>query len=383
MLRPASRSNLTALALAGLLVSGCAGAYRFDDSSPAVSLRPTAVMSLRWQRRLVQRRFLDYRPQEWAAATLDARGTLYVGSSARRFLAIEASGRVRWSFPTGGGISSRPLYVSSRDTVYFGANDGKLYALDARTGQLRWSYTTQGTILHPPAEAAGLLLFTTNEDRVYAIDAATGKWRWQYEREAPEGFTIDGHAGVTVHGGMAYTGFSDGVVAALRVTSGEVVWTRSLGGDNPEKRFLDVDATPVIAGRQLVTATYSGGVFALSPENGSVRWHFPVEGASSVAARGGRLFLAAPRVGLVALDLSGRQLWRQALAKGVPSAPVVAGPYVFLTGTEMGLCVASARSGRLLQVFDPGYGISAPPTVGQGVVAVLSNEGGFYALGMQ
>ena len=124
MLRPASRSNLTALALAGLLVSGCAGAYRFDDSSPAVSLRPTAVMSLRWQRRLVQRRFLDYRPQEWAAATLDARGTLYVGSSARRFLAIEASGRVRWSFPTGGGISSRPLYVSSRDTVFFGANDG-------------------------------------------------------------------------------------------------------------------------------------------------------------------------------------------------------------------------------------------------------------------
>ena len=336
------------------------------------------VLRLRWHRKLARHGVFDYRPQEWASAAVGPDGLLFVGSTARRFVALDGNGRLRWALRTAGAVSSRPLYAAERGLVYFGADDGKLYAVEAKSGKVRWTYATQGTIANVPVLDEGTLLFTSSEERVYAVDAATGRWRWQYDREAPEGFTIQGHAGVAVRDNTAYTGFSDGVLVALRASTGEVVWTRRLAEDKP--RFVDVDATPVIAGELLLTASYASGVYAIAVDNGSVHWHFPVEGVSALTvAPSGMIFASAAEVGLVALDRRGREIWRQAMPKGVPSAPVITGDYLVVTGTETGLHVASARTGRLLQLFDPGHGISAPPTAAGGMIYVLSNVGRLFA----
>jgi outer membrane protein assembly factor BamB len=365
------RSLLALLAL--LLSIGCARNYRLDEA-PRGAVAPRDVFRLMWQRRLVKREFLDFRPQEWASAILDG-DRVYVGSSAGRFMAFDTTtGRRLWTFKAQSSISSEPTLDEGR--LYFGADDGKLYAVDAKTGKLLWSYTTQGTINTAPAVAEGFLLFTSSEGRVYALDADSGKWRWQYDREAPEGFTIHGYAGVAVKGSTAFTGFADGTLVALRVYSGDVVWTRSL--TRGKAGFVDVDATPVVEGDVLLTTSYSGGVFAISTENGSIRWQYPVEGASALTIHRRQIYFTAPAVGVVALDLGGRLVWRQAIPKGVPSVPVASGPYLFVTGTESGLFAVSASTGRLLQYFDPGHGISAPPSVGEGFLATLTNQGRLY-----
>ncbi|MBI2919812.1 MAG: PQQ-binding-like beta-propeller repeat protein [Planctomycetes bacterium] len=43
--------------------------------------------------------------------------------------------------------------VAGDDAVYFGAEDGVLYALEAKSGELRWKYVTDGPILGSPALA--------------------------------------------------------------------------------------------------------------------------------------------------------------------------------------------------------------------------------------
>jgi outer membrane protein assembly factor BamB len=364
-----------ALALvAGLALAGCAATYRLDDPK-AAEAAPVAVLSLQWQKDLVEPGFMDFKPQQWATAAFGEGGVLYVGSSARRFMALRASdGQVLWYLDIGGAVSSAPLVHAFSKTVYFGADDGNMYAVNSETGKLRWKYTTQGTINPQPVLHEGALLFSSSEGRIYALDAATGKWRWQYDREAPEGFTIQGYSGVTVHKGAAFVGFSDGVLVALKPASGEVIWTRSLSGD--ATRFIDVDATPSVAGGDtLVTASYNGGIYALEPGSGSVKWQLEVEGASSSDVSRGRLYFTAPRTGLVATDLAGNRLWRQAIPKGVPTAPVVQGPYIFVGGTESGLYVASASTGRLLQYVQTGKGISAVPAVNDEMLAVLTNGG--------
>ena len=40
-------------------------------------------------------------------------------------------------------------------TVYIGSNDHKVYALDAATGHVRWTYTTGGGVDSSPAVAGG------------------------------------------------------------------------------------------------------------------------------------------------------------------------------------------------------------------------------------
>ena len=367
---------LALLALVGTTApGGCARKYRLESGrGGGQELAPRDVFRLVWHRRLVRRQFLDFRPQEWSTPVVHGQ-RVYVGSSAGRLLALRASnGQPLWRFQAEGGISSSPTIGDGR--VYFGADDGKLYALDADTGKLAWSYTTQGTINKAPVLAEGFVLFTSSEGRIYALDADSGKWRWQYDREAPEGFTIHGYAGVAIKGSTAFTGFADGTLVALKVFSGDVVWTRALTGG--KDLFVDIDATPVVLGTTLLTASYAGGVFAVSTENGSIRWQYPVEGASGLSVHRDRVYLTAAGVGVVALDRKGRQVWRQAIAHGVPSSPAVAGPYLFVGGTETGLFAVAAATGRLLQYFDPGHGISAPPAVGGGYLATLTNQGRLY-----
>ncbi len=184
---------------------------------------------------------------------------------------------------------------------------------------------------------------------------------------------------MTVRGALAYTGFSDGMLVALKVTSGDVVWTRSLAG--AKTQFIDVDTTPVFDGEVLLAASYAGGVYAVSPENGSVRWQHAVEGASDLLVLPGGIYFTAPRVGLVALDRSGQLRWRQAVAHGVPSRPVPFREFLLVTGTETGLYVVRADRGELLQYFDPGHGMSAAPAATAGVVVALSNQGQLYTFG--
>lgn len=365
---------LVPLALA--LVGGCARNYRLDDSSVHVPRAPVAALRPLWQRPLVQRQFMDYKPQEWASPLVH-RGVVYAGSSAGLFSAYAAAdGRLLWTLKTAGGISSQPLIDPAGKTVFFGADDGKMYGVDTTTGKVRWTYATQGTINRAAALSEGFLLFTSNESRIYGLEAQTGKWRWQYDREYPEGFTIQGYAGVAVRGGTAFTGFADGTLVALRVFSGDVVWTRALGGSKAQ--FVDVDTTPVVFGDQLLTASYSGGVHAIVADTGSIRWQYPVEGATGILVHEGRIFVSAPKIGIVALDPTGRMLWRQAMREGVPVPPVARGPHLYVAGTESGIFVVSAATGRLLQSFDPGHGISAPPGVGAGYLATLTNQGVLY-----
>jgi outer membrane protein assembly factor BamB len=356
----------------------CAGNYRLEEvRSEGTPRAPQNVLRLRWQKKLVTRQFMDYRPQEWSSATFDGGGSLFIGSSGKKFIALRAEdGSEEWSLRTRGAVASTPWYSPQLKTLFFGANDGRMYAVDARTGKVRWRYTTQGTINPEPAYSEGFLLFTSSEGRVYGLDAETGKWKWQYERELPEGFTIQGYAGVAVLGSTAYTGFADGTLVALRAYSGDVIWTRSLAGG--KSRFMDIDTTPVLANGLLLVASYAAGVFAISPENGSIRWQYPVEGASGILVHRGKIYFSAPKIGVVALDMAGRLVWRQAIPKGVPSTPVASGALLFVSGTETGLYAVTARTGRLLQYFNPGHGISAQPAINGRYLTVLSNQGWVY-----
>jgi outer membrane protein assembly factor BamB len=359
------------------LAAGCAGNYRLEAPAASAKSAPLEVLNLRWHKKLVTRELLDYRPQEWATPAFGENGVLFVGSSAKRLWALRVQdGTPVWKLNTLGAISSTPLYSSTYKTLFFGADDGKMYAVDKGTGKVRWRYATQGTVNREPALSEGFLLFTSSEGRVYGLDAKTGKWRWQYERELPEGFTIKGYAGVAVQGSTAFTGFADGTLVALRAYSGDVIWTRRLTGT--KKRFVDLDSTPVLADGLLLATSYAGGVYAISPDTGSIRWQFPVEGAAGLLVHRDLIYFTSPKMGVVALDRAGRIVWRQAIMKGIPSTPVAAGPFLFICGSETGLYVVSARTGRLLQFFDPGHGISAPPAARSGYLSVVTNQGWLY-----
>ncbi|MET0683031.1 MAG: PQQ-binding-like beta-propeller repeat protein, partial [Casimicrobiaceae bacterium] len=91
--------------------------------------------------------------------------------------------RVKWKFPTGDRIVSSPVYNDG--VIYFGSDDGNVYAVDAGDGRQLWKRRTKGlhgmqprnqTIADPfdvflssPVVVEGSVFFGSGDGHVYSL----------------------------------------------------------------------------------------------------------------------------------------------------------------------------------------------------------------------
>jgi outer membrane protein assembly factor BamB len=390
--RPSPRALGALPLVAALALSACA-TPRVRDPADAPA-HPAGLLQVRWRVPLHEHELFEPAPEECASAVL-ANGRVVIGTRAGSVVGVEPTlGHIDWAVGVSGGVDSEARYDALHDQVYIGADDGSFYAFDAARGAVRWSYRAKGAI-ERPAEfgtdpgAGALVYVATAADRVLALEAATGKWRWQYERETPEGFTIHGYAGPRLHGTQVLAGFADGYLVSLAAGTGDVQWARSLAAASDQ--FVDVDSTPVLQAATQpggavdvgFASSYSGGLYAFDPRDGTIRWRLGIEGVGSVTQSDDRLYFAAPRQGLHAADTAGHVIWRQGLtAAGDLTAPIVLGHYLVFSGSRAGLFIVDRDNGDLLELFNPGQGVCAAPLIDLAAhrIYVLSNGGSLYAL---
>ncbi|HLK90748.1 MAG TPA: PQQ-binding-like beta-propeller repeat protein [Polyangia bacterium] len=368
------------LALAAL-AAGCASvtARQIENAEPPA--HPAGVLHMVWRTTLHEHGLFEPAPEECATGAL-AGGHLVLGSRAGNIVGVvPETGHVDWVTGVSGGVDSTARFDPARGQVYVGADDGTFYAVDPGSGSLRWTYHGKGAFERPPEISPDLVFAASAVDRVVALDPGTGKYRWQYEREMPEGFTIHGYAGPRLDGNQLLSGFADGYLVALTAAGGDVVWARSLA--TASEQFVDVDTTPALHNGLAYVSSYSGGLCAVDLRDGAIKWRLPIEGVGDVTVADGRLFFVAPRQGVHSADLEGHVLWRQGLTEaGDLTQPIVAGRYLLFSGSRAGLFVVDRASGNLLEIFNPGHGVCAAPTLDEktGRLYVLSNSGSLYAL---
>ena len=56
--------------------------------------------------------------------------------------------------------------------VYVGSEDGNVYAADAATGALRWSYQTGAGVHSSPTVLDGVVYIGSGDSYLYALDAS-------------------------------------------------------------------------------------------------------------------------------------------------------------------------------------------------------------------
>jgi len=380
---PGLRLGAVALAMGVAAAAGCAAATarRLDDATTPP--HRAGLLQIVWRTTLHEHGLFEPAPEECASGVL-ADGRLVIGSRAASVVGVApATGHIDWVTSVSGGIDSEARFDAARGQVYLGADDGSFYAIDPKTGKIRWSYRGKGAIERPAEVGSELVYIGSAADRIVALEPATGKWRWQYERDMPEGFTIHGYAGPRLRGGQLLAGFADGYLVSLSAGSGEVTWAKSLAAASDQ--FVDVDSTPAVNGETTYVSSYSGGLYALDPRDGTVRWRLGIEGVGDITADQERLYFVAPRYGLHAAHPDGHVLWRQGLAEaGDLTHPMVVNNYLIFSGSRGGLFVVDRGNGELLEIFNPGQGICAPPTFDpvSHRLYVLSNSGSLYALNL-
>ena len=188
----------------------------------------------------------DVIPPEVAASARDwpLPGRDYRNSRATTDSTIDASTVARlgvaWEAPLPGSgaygnASTTPLILA--DTVYLQDLSSNVHALDRETGSVRWKKELARFVIGPNGVAVGwdkIFAVEGTKDLV-ALDLATGAelWRRTLPRTRTEGIDIQ----PTVFGRLVlastvpvslegvYTGGDRGVLHALDVDSGEIVWT--------------------------------------------------------------------------------------------------------------------------------------------------------------
>ncbi len=338
------------------------------------------------------------------------RGRVFVGSADHGFYALRASnGSSIWRFETLGVVQSEPYYDREMDYVYFGSHDGAFYCVRASDGGLVWRYMTGAEVARRPVRGGEILYVANGADQLFALDRRTGKLRWNAHRTSALGMEVAGYAGPALDGGKVYMAYSDGHVVAYDANDGTERWApvdlsaeaeQSSASEAP--RYLDVDTTPVIdtiaQTRVVYVASYAGGVFALDADSGArvwanekavgatdlTLWDEPAHAPSAFGPDHGGpieparkfLFASSSTSGLWALEpATGRVVWRIQIPEGGMTSPVAVAGAILVGTTQYGLFLLSPRNGRVIDAVDLGSGFAEAPAAFGDRAYLMSNLG--------
>jgi len=170
----------------------------------------------------------------------------YRGNLARRAsspVAVPSNPVKVWEYRPGGAVHLTAP-TAAGGLVFLGGSDGKVRALEAAGGTLKWSFVTAGPIMQPPTIWNGRAYVGSGDGYIYALEAATGRLLWRFRTGPAERrimvygslcSTWPVHSGVLVKEGVVYAAAGiidyDGTyVYALDALTGKVKWQNVTSG---------------------------------------------------------------------------------------------------------------------------------------------------------
>ena len=316
-------------------------------------------------------------------------GVVYFGSDDGHVYALDAStGATLWSSAVatlGKDIMSSSPAVAN-GMVYIGSDDNNLYALNASTGALQWSFATGGEVLSSPAVANGVVYFGSVDGNVYALNASTGVKLWSYAT-GQAWYTSPAVANGVVYLGIGqYLAGSEGAMYALNAGTGAKLWSYTTGGI--------FSSSPTVANGVVYFGDDNGIVYALNATTGLPLWTYATGSFvySAPAVMNGVVYVGPNDGTVYALNAStGAKVWSCTTGAGswVDSSPAVANGVVYVGSGDNNVYGLNASTGAKLwsHVVTRGYTKfleATSPTIVDGVLYIRAGDqstttGGVYA----
>lgn len=390
------RRALTFLSFAAtaLLLAACGrfSAFR-SEKTPQATVGASAQVR--------QTQITSPKPGEWPAYGLDAShnavaGMAGMGRGAGWIVAlpgaVPASAGKAWIRKTYVSVTAVrdlvgvPVGVSVvRGVVYVPDDNGHLYAVDARTGAVRWSFNARNQIMTTPIVAGrgdhrlvyvggGNSTFSysqavrfgirnapvvrgTDISGIYAVRAATGKEVWSFHTQGEDMPTP-----IYYHGRIIF-GNGDGHIYGLDARTGKQLWKSTI------ESFVSMSSATRYRNLIIMAGTHPNGIYAVNARSGLRAWStYPQHvfsssmGDCAPAVSGGVVVTQyevasgpgrAESVELALDARNGRILWRKVLGRGtVPprnkdAVPVIVGGVLYtgspVTATAYALDVHTGR----------------------------------------
>ncbi len=286
-----------------------------------------------------------------------------------------------WKLKIKFGVEAGGQLVDSH--LYFGASDGYFYSVNSLTGQVNWSFPIRSESLGQPLVKGSLVYFLAGNNTLYALDRKSGQKKWLYARNEFKSLSVRGGSRPVAYGNTLYVGFSDGQLVAINSKSGQLKWEKQI---NDNRRFMDVDATPVIDKDRLYISGFDDELLCLRLSNGKTIWRVDSGGYNAVKIIGDKIVYPTTHKTILVLDRkSGKTLWSYPLAQGFATAAVTYKGLAIFGESEGGLKALDIQSKKLIMNFNPGRGIASKPVIDvkTGEVYFISRGANLFALQIQ
>lgn len=324
-------------------------------------------------------------------------GVVYFGSQDGALYAVDAeTGTELWEFRTNGFVDSSPAVVNG--IVYFGSNDSNFYALDAQTGTELWRFRTGKAIQSSPAVADGMVLFGSDDSVFYALDARTGERLWEYQADGP---ILSSPA---VANGIVYFNTVNDYFYAIQASNGrfrlQVRITATVSSPAVKDSVVYFNSSGSLVAidgqarnwpgeydlRGMWLQLYVFNLAPVPPPLSGYLWSVPQLGRqtsnSSPLISDDTIYTALDKY-LYAIDIETQEkLWavRFEAEDDLRSSPALTNDTLYI-GSEDGLLYAiDATNGEELWHFATGGSITSSPTLADGVIYVTSHDGKLYAI---
>ena len=317
---------------------------------------------------------------ESTAAVVD--GTLYVGALDGVLYAIDTqTGKEKWTYQANTHIKASPAIDNG--VVYFGDGDGVFHAVDISTHEMKWQFATDGEIISSANIVGDRVLFGSYDGFLYCLNRENGELLWKLETE----------------------GYVHGTPSVWTQTTGEFGDTASyvvLTGCDSYLRVIDIEdgtqtqqvdlgayvgASPAISENRVYCGTYGTEILAVALDTGEITWRyrhpkrqFPFFASAAIAENSVIIGGRDKMVHALSLD-TGEPVWTYTAKSSIESSAVIVGARVFV-GTTRGVLIAlDLTTGESVWEFATGASIVASPSVSEGKIYIGTEDGILYCFG--
>jgi outer membrane protein assembly factor BamB len=240
----------------------------------------------------------------YSAPLVHEDGTIYVGTDAKKLVALSPQGAVLWRLELEGEADSGGVFAKD-GTIVFAA--GSSVHAARRGGDLAWRFAAKGKVYTAPALTEdGLVIVGSQDDHVYGLTSG-GALSWSTDL----GADVDG-AAVIGEDGAIYVGTDKGEIVRLD-GRGRIAWRTAVGGYVRGVLSLARNGD-VLAGTygpvpRVVRVTPEGAIRGAFAIKGTGAREFGIHGGPLEDAEG-TLYFGAQDDAAYAIDPEGGLRWR-------------------------------------------------------------------------
>ncbi|MBN66861.1 MAG: hypothetical protein CMM94_04765 [Rickettsiales bacterium] len=276
--------------------------------------------------------------------------------------------------------------------LFIATGYGKVYALAANDGSLRWQRAINIPLRAAPRVAENKVFIISVDNQAFALDTLTGAEVWSdrgiNEKAGFVGSVVPGYGD-----GKIVMAYSSGEVRALNAVNGAELWSDMLilpRRTSAIAALSGIDAGPLVLNGIVFAVSNTGLMVANDGITGRSMWQQQIASHYTPWALGDSLYMLTTDNQLVALQMEdGRVRWVSDLFAPLDEdeqeilrvAPPVAAGNNLLVSTNIGrMLVVSPQDGSVNTEFTIPEDIVTTPVIANGVMYLLDTDATLYAL---